>query len=84
MMIHQLARAIANVDIALEFSGESIDEDDVIQILEQLGRDLLNLDAESRRILSDAFRHIAPEYEGRFRNYVETLPDTIGLEEEDL
>lgn len=84
MMIYQLARAIANINIALEFSGESIDEDDVIQIMEQLGGDLLALDDESRRILSNAFRHIASEYEGEFREYVETLPDTIGLEEEDL
>lgn len=84
MMIHQIARAIANFNIALEFSGESIHEDYVVQILEQLGGDLQELDAESRKILSDSFRHIAPEYEGEFREFVETLPDTIGLEDEDI
>jgi len=84
MMIHQIARAIANLNIALEFSGETIHEDDVVQILEQLGGDLQDLDTESRKILSDAFRHIAPEYEGEFREFVETLPDAIGLEDEDI
>jgi hypothetical protein len=84
MMIHQIARAIANFNIALEFSEESIHEDDVVKILEQLGGDLQELDAESRKILSDSFRHIAPEYEGELRHFVETLPDTIGLEDEDM
>lgn len=79
-MIHQLARTLANLNITLEFSGETIDEDDIVQILEQLGADLQELDAESRKILSDAFRHIAPEYKGELREFVETLPDTIGIE----
>ena len=83
MMIHQIARALANINIALIFSAEPIEEDDVIQILEQFGRDLLALDAASRKILSDAFRHIAPEYEGEFREFVQTLPEAIGLEDED-
>ncbi len=83
MMIHQIARALANINIALDFSGESIDEDDVIQILERLGYDLQNLDTESRKILSDAFRHIAPEYKGELRDFVATLPYTIGIEDEE-
>jgi len=84
MMIHQIARALANLNIALEFSGEAIDEDDVVQILEQLGGDLQALDAESRKMLSDAFRSIAPEYDGDFRQSVESMPEDFGLEDEDL
>jgi len=82
MMIHQIARALANLNIALEFSEETIDEDEVINILERLGWDLNNLDTESQKMLSDAFRHIAPEYEGEFRDFVATLPETIGIDSE--
>jgi hypothetical protein len=80
MIILQLARAIANVAIHLDFSGEVIDEDDIVEIIEHLAIDLQDLDGESRKILSDAFRHIAPEYEGEFREYVETMPDGFGIE----
>jgi hypothetical protein len=80
MIILQLARVIANVAIHLDFSGEVIDEDDIVEIIEQLAIDLQDLDGESRKILSDAFRHIAPEYEGEFREYVETMPDGFGIE----
>jgi hypothetical protein len=80
MIILQLARVIANVAIHLDFSGEVIDEDDIVNIIEQLAIDLQDLDGESRKILSDAFRHIAPEYEGEFREYVETMPDGFGIE----
>jgi hypothetical protein len=80
MIIHQLARVIANLAIALDFSNDTIDEDDIVNIIEQLAIDLQDLDGESRKILSDAFRHIAPEYEGEFREYVETMPDGFGIE----
>ena len=81
MMIDQIARIIANVTLSLDYSGEIIDEDDVVEILEQLGGDLQELDNDSRKILSDAFRRIAPEYEGEFREAVETMPETFGIEE---
>lgn len=83
-MIHQIARTLANLIIALDFSGETIDEDDVVEILEQLGGDLQDLDPESRKLLSDAFRRIAPEYDGDFRKAVESIPEDFGLEDEDL
>ncbi|MEP9357484.1 hypothetical protein [Sphingomonas sp. KR3-1] len=82
-MIDQIARIIANVILALDYSGEVIDEDDVVEILEQMGGDFQELDVESRKILSDAFRRIAPEYEGEFREAVETMPYTMGIEDED-
>ncbi|NYT39359.1 hypothetical protein HZY97_01190 [Sphingomonas sp. R-74633] len=84
MMVHQLARTIANFYIALDFSEEDIHEDDVVKILENVAIDLLELDPESRKILSDAFRNIAPEYDVDFREYVETFPATIGIEEEEI
>lgn len=84
MMIHTLVRAIANMNIALDYSGETIDEDDVVDIMEQFSADLQKLDADSRKILSDAFRHIAREYEGELREYVKTFPYAIGIEDEEV
>lgn len=82
MMIGQIARILANIILALEYSGETIDQDDVVKIMEQLGSDLEDLDTESRKMLSDAFRRIASEYEGEFRASVASIPDDFGLEEE--
>jgi len=82
LIIHQLAREIANITITLELSGESIDEDDVVEILEHLGADLQDLDTESRKILADAFRQIAPEYPDDVRGLVESMAEDFGIEEE--
>jgi len=82
MMVNQFARLIANIIIALDFAGETIEEDDIVNIINNLGHDLLGLDAESRKVLSEALRNIAPEYEGKFRKYVENIPDAFGLDVE--
>lgn len=84
MMIDQIARILANLNLALEYSGESIDFDDIVKIQEIMGADMQDLDRESRKMLSDAFRRIAPEYEGDFRVSVESMPEDFGLEDEDL
>jgi hypothetical protein len=48
-MIDQIARILANIILALEYSGETIDQDDVVRIIEQLVSDLEDLDTESRK-----------------------------------
>lgn len=83
MMIDQIARIIANFILALDYSEEEIHEDDVVKILEQIGSDFQGLDPESRVILSDAFRRIAPEYEGEFRDTVKTIPESFGIEDDE-
>lgn len=83
MMIDQIARIIANVALALDYSGEMIDEDQIVKIQEQMGADMDDLDPESRKLLSDAFRRIAPEYEAAYQDAVRTLPYCYGLEEEE-
>lgn len=82
-MILQIARTLANLNLSLEYSGEVIDEDDVVKILEHMTADLQELDPDSRKALSDAFRAIAAEYEGEYREFIETLPYAIGLEDEE-
>ncbi len=84
MMIEQIARILANLSLALDYSGESIDSDDIVKIQEIMGADMQALDPESRKLLSDAFRRIAPEYDGDFREAVNSMPEDFGLEEEDL
>jgi len=84
MMIDQIARILANLTLALEYSGESIDSDEIVRIQEIMGADMQAMDQESRKILSDAFRRIAPEYDGDFREAVESMPEDFGLEDEDL
>ncbi|MBB4839637.1 hypothetical protein HNP52_002706 [Sphingomonas kyeonggiensis] len=84
MMIDQIARILANFTLALDYSGEIIDADDIVKIQEVMGADMQALDPESRRMLSDAFRRIAPEYDGDFRKAVESMPEDFGLEDEDL
>jgi hypothetical protein len=83
-MIDQIARILANLNLALDYSGERIDSDDIVKIQEIMGADMQALDPESRKMLSDAFRRIAPEYDGDFRESVENMPEDFGLEDEDL
>ncbi|MDQ0250368.1 hypothetical protein J2W22_002432 [Sphingomonas kyeonggiensis] len=84
MMIDQIARVLANVSLALDYSGDSIDSDEIVRIQEIMGADMQALDPETRKMLSDAFRRIAPEYDGDFRKAVESMPEDFGLEDEDL
>ena len=81
MKNHEIARAIANIAIFLEFSPDDIlDEDASMQAMEQLSSDLQELDRNSREILSSGFRSIASDYKGMARNFVENLPDSLGIE----
>jgi hypothetical protein len=83
MMIDQIAPIIANLALALDYSEEMIDEDQIVEIQEQMGSDMDDLDPESRKLLSDASRRIAPEYEAVYQDAVRTLPYCYGLEEEE-
>ncbi|AQR75835.1 hypothetical protein BXU08_10970 [Sphingomonas sp. LM7] len=76
----QMARAIANLVMFLEFSPQDIlDEDAAMQALEQLAGDLNALDESSQHALSASFRSIASNYEGEDRTFVEQLPEALGL-----
>lgn len=79
-MMDQMARAIANLVMFLEFSPQDIlDEDASMQALEQLAGDLKALDETSQHALSESFRSIASNYEGEDRTFVEQLPEAFGL-----
>jgi hypothetical protein len=81
-MIDQMARAIANLVIFLEYASPDIlDEDAAIQAMEQLGGDLKLLDADALRTLSASFRSIAQNYEGEIRAFVADIPNAFGLED---
>lgn len=80
-MMNEIARAIANVVIFLEFSPQDIlDEDAAIEAVEQLSGDLQALDAASREALSKELRLISSSYQGEAKAFVENLPDALGIE----
>ncbi|MDV3459031.1 hypothetical protein RZN05_18680 [Sphingomonas sp. HF-S4] len=79
-MMDQIARAIANVVIFLEYSSPDIlDEDFSIEALEQLAGDLQALDETSRTALAASFRLIAPTYKGDIETFVAALPESLGI-----
>jgi hypothetical protein len=80
-MMDDIARALANVLLFLEYSTqETWDEDAPLKAMEQLGGDLKNLDADHLNSLCSSFRSIAQSYEGEFRTFVADLPEALGLE----
>ncbi|WP_293968026.1 hypothetical protein [Sphingomonas sp.] len=81
MVSNQIAIAIANMAIFLEFCSDDIlNEDTAVQAMEQLAGDLKALDENSRRELAASFRLIAPRYEGEARTFVEDMPYAFGIE----
>ncbi len=86
MISLQMARAIANIFIFLDFSTEeSIDDDVAVKVMEELAYDLKQLDAKEIQELVDAFRAIADTFPSDQIEFVRALPEAIGLvdDEED-
>jgi hypothetical protein len=80
MIGYEIARAIANIAIFLEFSSEdALDEDASISAMEQLSLDLQALDDSSREELAAGLHSIASGYQGQTRKFVESLPDALGI-----
>jgi len=78
-----VARAVANIAIFLEFSGEELlDADAAVGVMEQLAADLQSLDGYAQRQLSTAISLIASEYGAKEKEFLVGLPEKLGLEEE--
>jgi hypothetical protein len=81
MISNDVAVAIANIAVFLEFcSNDTLDDDTAVQVMEQLSGDLHALDEDSRRELCASFRSIASRYEGEARAFVEDMPYALGIE----
>lgn len=81
MVDKNLARAIANVAIFLEFSNEGlINEDASVEAMEQLAADLQAMDGSARAALSRALKEIAGSYDGESAEFVAELPESFGIE----
>ncbi|MDR6914449.1 hypothetical protein J2X66_001313 [Pseudomonas sp. 3296] len=79
----QVVRAIVEVAVFLEFSGEeAINPDAAVQMLEQLASTLQMMDSKNKSSLCSLFENIAVEYSGEQAEFVESLGDTLGLIEE--
>jgi hypothetical protein len=76
-----LARAIANLAIFLEFSnGDLVNEDASVEALEQLAADLQAMAGPARAALSKALKDIAQSYDSKISQFVAELPESFGIE----
>ena len=81
MVDQNLARAIANVAIFLEFSNSDlVNEDASVDAMEQLAADLQLMDESSRADLSKALKEIARGYDGQAADFVAELPESLGID----
>lgn len=78
-----VARAIVELAISLEFSGDdALNPDAAMQGLEQLASTLQMMDLESKSSLCSQFKSIAIEYSDEQAEFVESLGEALGLIEE--
>ena len=79
MKNHHFAKAIVDIAIFLEFSGEKvIDPDAAIMALEQLADELKKMPAPDRDSLIRCWEGLAVAY-GERAEFVRSLPDALGL-----
>ena len=75
-----IARVVANIAIFLEFSGnEILNADAAVRAMEQLAADLQSLDELAQRQLSAAIFSIASEYGATEKEFLDGLPESLGL-----
>ncbi|EJL04999.1 hypothetical protein PflQ2_0678 [Pseudomonas fluorescens Q2-87] len=75
-----VARAIAEIAIFLEFSGEDVVAPDAsVQALEQLAATLQMADLKTKNALCLQFSEIATEYSDEQADFVESLGEALGL-----
>ncbi|WP_431469446.1 hypothetical protein [Sphingosinithalassobacter sp. LHW66-3] len=81
----EVVNALANLAIAIDFStGEQMDEDWAVQVLEQMAGDLQMLGPEDLASLSEGFRKVSESYrEAEVRQFVWELPSALGLEDDE-
>lgn len=81
MVDQNLARAIANLAIFLEFSNEDlINEDASVEAMEQLAADLQAMEGPARASLNKALKEIAQSYDSETSQFVSGLPESLGIE----
>ena len=79
MVEKQLARALVDLALFMEMSGDDVvDPDAAVSALEQLAYNLQLTSIEVRRELAAHFASLAPEYP-RHEEFVRGLPETLGL-----
>ncbi|WP_223495043.1 hypothetical protein [Stenotrophomonas indicatrix] len=75
-----VARAIVELAVFLEFSGEdALHPDAAMQGLEQLASTLQMMDLDSRSSLCSLFKIIATEYSNEQAEFVDSLGEALGL-----
>ena len=79
MVDKQLAKAIVDLALFLEFSPEDIvDQDAAVEAMEQLGNNLQLTSGDAQRMLAGHFRSLAADY-GEYKEFVAGLADAFGL-----
>lgn len=76
-----VVKAIADVVIFLEFSGEeAVNPDDAVQAMEHLAATLQEASEEVRSSLCSGFKSLSSEYSGDRAEFLESLGAALGLE----
>lgn len=82
MIALQVARIIADVFLFLNLTDDdTLDPDEAVEMLENLGARLDEMEKEFLRELVDAFPVIAEEYRGESQQLVRDIPHSFYLEE---
>jgi len=78
----EIAKAIANIAIFLEYAEEDVlDPDAAIQVMEQFASDLKNVNDSDRSTLVQSLREVSLEYgDASRREFVFGLPEALGLD----
>ncbi|MEZ3141224.1 hypothetical protein ACBQ88_19340 [Citrobacter braakii] len=75
-----LVKIIVNMAIFLEFtSSDLLDPDCAVEAIEDLAIELQSLSREDRDNIIDIFNNLSKEYTGDKAEYVQNLPETLGI-----
>lgn len=75
-----IVKALVDLALLLEFSDDSeIEQDTAVAALEQLAAELQQMDEASKRELVQEIVALGGRYQDAAREFVESLPESLGL-----
>jgi hypothetical protein len=79
-LTRSLIKSLIDTLIAIEFSTETIvDEDVAVEILEQISAELQTLSALDKATLVNEISHLSQQYPKEFHEFVKSLPENLGI-----
>ena len=75
-----IVKAIVDIALFLEYSNsELLDEDAAVEAMEQLAAELQQMPEGEQQQLAKQIVEFSTSYEERYRDFVEGLPEALGL-----